>query len=105
MPRTIESILASHDEARSRRASGKPVWDSKVIGVRAIIQDDHLSVEQTAEAVADRIARSRWFRDAGDDDELRLAVDELRDSEDAEHFNLVMDAIYDLADADRVWIE
>ena len=30
MPRTVETIVACHQEARARRCAGRPIWDLKI---------------------------------------------------------------------------
>lgn len=57
-----------------------------------------------AQAIADRIRSSRWFKDRDKDeyrDELGQAVEELEDVDNAEWFGHVMSAIYDEADYDN----
>lgn len=53
MPRTVESIVACHQEARARRMAGRPIWDLK-IPIKSVLQDfacpgDSLKTEQAAE--------------------------------------------------------
>lgn len=102
MPRTIESILSSREDARSRVATGKPVWDEKV-EIKKYLHNDDLSFGQTRDRVVSALKASRWFRKEEFSD-LHDAVEEMADAETVEHFDLVLDAIYDMADADRIWL-
>lgn len=103
MPRTIESTLANHDEARRRLATGRPVWDQK-IPIGPIIRDESLTFEQTRDGVHGLLTSSPWVKDSAEFSDLRALVEELGDTETDQEFNAVLDFIYDHADADRVWL-
>lgn len=53
MPRTIESIVSCHQEARARRRAGRPIWDLE-IPIKSVLQDyedagDDLAAEHAVE--------------------------------------------------------
>lgn len=53
MPRTVESIVACHQEARARRRAGRPIWDLE-LPVKSVLQDyenpgESLKAEHAAE--------------------------------------------------------
>lgn len=127
MPRTVESIVASHEAARALRARGKPIWDVIVpIGAIALARDqmgDDLTPEQAfsiatqlGQALLPRIP-SAW-REAGhrkfsyDFEDLAMVFEGLTlsdfvDTEDdpGDVLDGIMEQMYDWADGARVWID
>lgn len=104
MSRTVESILDAHQAATARRAAGQPVWEYR-INLGHVFRDEALTFEERRDAIVGVLTRSRWMREAGEDDILTALVEELGDAPDAEEFDEVWDAIYDRANADRAWID
>ncbi|MEU4558443.1 hypothetical protein AB0F72_08635 [Actinoplanes sp. NPDC023936] len=106
MPRTIDSILASHHAATERRNAGQPIWD-RTLDVRDLFHNTDLSDADRYRRISERIQRSPWYqnRDADGFDEFGEAVRYLAQAEDAEEFNEYWDQIYDQADRDRVWVK
>lgn len=106
MPRTIDSILASHYAATERRDAGQPVWD-RTLDVSDLFHNHDLSPAERYARIADRIKRTPWYlqRDADGFDEFGEAVEGLAVAASAEEFNEHWDFIYDQADADRVWVK
>lgn len=127
MPRTVESIVACHQEARARRRAGRPIWDASV-PIKSLLQDcagagDDISASQAAELChrMHALLRARlpptWL-DVNDPNfsfSLDELMDELRDASTdgfsnaewgtpVEQINGLLDQLYDWADRHRVWI-
>lgn len=130
MPRTVESIVASHQAARTRRAAGKPSWALQV-DIKAILAQyedagDDLTAEQAIElskkigAALRAAVPASWF-DANSEhftydfeDNLErfeqasasdfTPTDDCPDDEPAEVINAWLDELYDWGDRSRVWL-
>lgn len=104
MPRTIESLVASHTAATERRASGHPVWD-RTVNLSGVFHNEEMTFAERRDAIVRRLRASGWLDDRDEFDELVEAVEGLEQAEDAEEFDSWWDEVYDHADADRVWIQ
>lgn len=78
-------------------------WSYKV-KVGDLFHNDDLTIEQKAQAIAERLRKGRWM-DADCFGELDGLLDELSDVTGAATFDAVWDAIYDWADIHRLWID
>lgn len=85
-----------------------PVWKVNLRVGRYIDSESDATLQERAEGI-DRAFRSQGvYRRMDEDDELWLAVDELKDAakdEDVEWYNSCLSAIYDWCDRERVWLE
>lgn len=104
MPRTMESIMTSHDEANKRRDAGQPIWDHHVKGVKAVIEDEDLTVSEKGQAIANILERSSWYSTEYWAGLSEMMLDDFACSSDEDDLNWVLDKMYDTADACRVWI-
>lgn len=127
MPRTIDSIVACHQAARSRLRAGRPVWDLQ-IPIKTILADyrdagDDLSAERAVEmshrvhAMLSAHIPKAWLD--SDHHNFSLDLDDLLcefkeatvagfSNEDlgspVEQLNDLLDGLYDWGDQYRVWI-
>lgn len=115
--RTLESIVATHELARTRVSQGLPVWDRK-IHIKAILnRDPPNTTSKHVVAISHdigKLLRSRLpaalLTLPGDDADLAL-MDIVEDFEGLKaeadalaNFNDNLSCLYDWADANRVWL-
>lgn len=128
MPRTIESIVASHEAATARRKAGRPIWDLTVT-IKPLLHEsapEDLTVDgcaRIARAIAAELKRKipEAWRDTAHDN-FNLDFEDLlerleqatsadfeigKDDFNLEPVNLLdgwLDELYDWADRYRVWV-
>lgn len=125
MPRSIETIMASHREANDRRAKGQPIWDRKIAIKHILARDKDNTSNEYVALVANEIGAvlrkkvpARFLDTSVDDydDRIREVIEGMEDLR-AESYkndpsfsplqdlNNMLDDLYDWADKHRVWIE
>ena len=109
MPRTVDHIVAAHQEAGQRRKTGRKVWD-ETINFTSFFQDEEMDLLEKRDKIVAAIKHSTWYKRCEEYDELWELVDEMEgfghaDTEDC--FNYLLDTMYDIADLGewRVWIK
>lgn len=126
MPRTIESILACHEEATARRQAGRRAWDI-TLPIRPVLKafeafGDNLTGEQAVQMAHQlgavlvsgvpsawrQVGSTKYSMDIEDviDFLTQTTAADFVDDEDSpcDIINTQMDQVYDWADKNRVWI-
>ena len=101
MARTIEHIMESHSLAEARRKAGRPIWDGNIIVNLAGLT----TFEQNRDAWVAALKRSAWYAKLDTDDELRLGIEEMSETDDPNEFDVVLSDVYDALDLARYWVD
>ena len=124
MPRTINSIVESHQLARERRDSGKPIWNKTIRLYRPKSKsvEDFMAAANEYEKILKKALPAHLLDDSHDDfdEDLDIILFNFREiskytslekaekelNPDIEKYIIeTVDALYDWADQKRYWIE